>query len=216
MTKKNDDFQRFSSRNDGLYLRVIYAFTLGLIQCAMGFLLEFMSVIYLSSKPTFQLILVSYATMACLGNFDSLYSQSLQEHPCREIIGKKICTVWRRSMSKHKDEMIKAIKDEQMKREDAVATDKEVAGEADEMAKEKKKEDIQENYELNEAILSYLESESPNDHCLFVFLRTVTKIFRLFYVSFFFYFAPFYLLLYNFYLEQRSQWELREKQDLHL
>jgi hypothetical protein len=40
-----------------------------------------------------------------------------------------------------------------MKREDAVATDKEVAGEADEMAKEKKKEDIQENYELNEAIL---------------------------------------------------------------
>lgn len=45
-------------------------------------------------------------------------------------------------MSKHKDEMIKAIKDEQMKREDAVATDKEVAGEADEMAKEKKKEDI--------------------------------------------------------------------------
>jgi len=108
----------------------------------MGFLLEFMSVIYLSSKPTFQLILVSYATMACLGNFDSLYSQSLQEHPCREIIGKKICTVWRRSMSKHKDEMIKAIKDEQMKREDAVATDKEVAGEADEMAKEKKKEDI--------------------------------------------------------------------------
>jgi hypothetical protein len=76
-TKKNDDYQRFTKRNDGLYLRVIYAFTLGFIQCTMGFLLEFMSVIYLSSKPTFQLILVSYATMACLGNFDSLYSQSL-------------------------------------------------------------------------------------------------------------------------------------------
>ena len=75
----------------------------------MGFVLEFMSVVYLSSKDTFQLILISYATMACLGNFDSLYSQSLQEHPCREIIGKKICTVWRRSMCFHKQDLIDAI-----------------------------------------------------------------------------------------------------------
>ena len=104
-------------------------------------------------------------------------------------------------MGRHKDEMIKAIKDEQNKRKSAAATHKELAGEADEMAKEKKKEDIQENYELNEAILSYMEKESPNDHCFFVLLRTITKIFRLFYVSFFFYFAPFYHLLYNFYLE---------------
>lgn len=133
--KKNDDFERINKDNDGLYLRVIYAFTLGCIQCTMGFLLEYMSVIYLSSKDSFQYTLVSYATMACLGNFDSLYSQSLQEHPCREIIGKKICTVWRRSMDRHKDEMIQAIKDEQMNREDAVV-DKIVAGEADEMAKE--------------------------------------------------------------------------------
>jgi len=169
----------------------------------MGFLLEFMAVIYLSSKNSFQLILVSYATMACLGNFDTLYSQSLQEHPCREIIGKKICTVWRRCMYWHKDEMIEALKEEQMKREDAVATDKEVAGEKDEMAKDKKKEEIQENYELNEAILSYLESESPHDHIFFVFLKTLTKVFRVFYVSFFFYFAPFYMLVYNYYLEQR-------------
>jgi len=111
----------------------------------MGFLLEFMAVIYLSSKNSFQLILVSYATMACLGNFDTLYSQSLQEHPCREIIGKKICTVWRRCMYWHKDEMIEALKEEQMKREDAVATDKEVAGEKDEMAKDKKKEEKKAN-----------------------------------------------------------------------
>lgn len=115
---------------------MIYAFTLGLLQCTMGFLLEFLSVMYLSSKNTFQLILVSYATMACLGNFDSLYSQSLKEHPCREIIGKKICTVWRRSMHKHKEEMIEAIKEEQMKREDAIVTDKEVEGESDQMAKD--------------------------------------------------------------------------------
>jgi len=84
------------------------------------------------------------------------------------------------------------------------------------MAKDKKKEEIQENYELNEAVLSYLESESPHDHIFFVFLKTLTKVFRIFYVSFFFYFAPFYMLVYNYYLEQRKQWEMRHPQDIKI
>jgi len=53
-------------------------------------------------------------------------------------------------------------------------------------------------------MLGYMEKESPSDHFFFLFLRTITKSLRLFYVSFFFYFAPFYMLLYNYYLEQRE------------
>lgn len=174
----------------------------------MGLLLEFMSIVYLSSKGTFQLILISYATMAALGGFDTLYSVSLQEHPCREIIGKKMCTVWRRSMCFHKEEMIKAIKETLMKKEDEVV-DKEATDEVEKAEQEKKQEEAKEDYERHEAILQYLEAESPSDHLFFIVLRTITKVLRLFYVSFFFYFAPFYLLIYNYFLEQQKQYENR-------
>jgi len=169
----------------------------------MGFVLEFMSVVYLSSKDTFQLILISYATMACLGNFDSLYSQSLQEHPCREIIGKKICTVWRRSMCFHKQDLIDAIKEEKRRNEDAVLFSA-YDSDAVRAEKEAKQEKFKESEELHAAMLGYMEKESPSDHLFFLFLRTITKSLRLFYVSFFFYFAPFYMLMYNYYLEQRE------------
>ena len=72
--KAKDEFVRFNERNDGLYIRVFYAFMLGLIQTTMGFTLELMSILYLSTYDSFRMILISYATMACLGNFDMLYA----------------------------------------------------------------------------------------------------------------------------------------------
>lgn len=55
------------SINDGLYTRVTYAFLFGLFQTAMGLLLEMMSIVYLCTKGSFRLILISFATMACIG-----------------------------------------------------------------------------------------------------------------------------------------------------
>jgi hypothetical protein len=52
--------------DDGLYVRVLYAFLLGFLQTAMGLVLEVMSLLYLCSKPSFRLILMSYATMAAI------------------------------------------------------------------------------------------------------------------------------------------------------
>lgn len=43
-------------RNDGLYIRVTYAFFLGFFQTAMGVVLELMSIVYLCSKDSFRLI----------------------------------------------------------------------------------------------------------------------------------------------------------------
>jgi len=96
-------------KNDGLYIRVFYAFMLGFIQTMIGLVLEAMSILYLCSKDSFRLILMSYATMASIASFDDLYSKSLLEHPIREIIGKKICTVYRRSMHFQGATIAKAI-----------------------------------------------------------------------------------------------------------
>ena len=107
-----DSFKRLHEKDDGLYLRVFFAFALGFVQTMMGFTLELMSVLYLSSWDSFRMILISYATMACLGNFDTLYAQSLQEHPIRNVIGKNFCTVYRRSMYFYKEQILKCCEHE--------------------------------------------------------------------------------------------------------
>ena len=48
---------------------------------------------------------MSYATMASIAAFDDLYSKSLLEHPLHDIVGRKFCTTYRRSM-KFKGEKI--------------------------------------------------------------------------------------------------------------
>lgn len=77
----DDEKDSFEDRNDGLYIRVFYAFMLGFIQTWIGLVLEIMSILYLCSKDSFRLILMSYATMASIAGFDDLYSASLLEHP---------------------------------------------------------------------------------------------------------------------------------------
>ena len=85
-------------RNDGLYTRVTYAFFLGFFQTVMGVVLEMMSIVYLCSKDSFRLILMSYATMASIAAFDDIYCKSLLEHPLRAVEGKKIPLFYRRAM----------------------------------------------------------------------------------------------------------------------
>lgn len=95
---EDDDLVDEDVRNDGLYIRVSYAFFLGFFQTSIGILLEVMSIYYLCSKDSFRLILMSYATMASIAAFDDLYSKSLLEHPLHAIVGRKFCTTYRRSM----------------------------------------------------------------------------------------------------------------------
>jgi len=83
-------------KNDGLYTRVTYAFFLGLFQTIIALVLEVMSIYYLCAKSSFRLILMSYATMACIAAFDDLYSKTLGEHPLHSIVGKKIPTTNKR------------------------------------------------------------------------------------------------------------------------
>ena len=48
-------------------------------------------------------------------------------------------------------------------------------------------------------------THDPRKVCFFRFLRFIQKTIRVFYVSFFFYFAPFGMLLYQFYLNMAAR-----------
>lgn len=56
-------------------------------------------------------------------------------------------------------------------------------------------------------MLAAMTTESPEGDCFFRFLRFIQKSIRVFYMSFFFYFAPFSMLIYQFYLDQKARLE---------
>lgn len=105
----DDDIMDEDEKNEGLYIRVFYAFMLGFIQTWIGLVLEVMSILYLCSKDSFRLILMSYATMASMAAFDDLYSKSLLEHPIRAVVGKEIYSVYRRAMVFRGEQIRKAV-----------------------------------------------------------------------------------------------------------
>ena len=53
---------------------------------------------------------------------------------------------------------------------------------------------------LDQEVLDAMTKDSPENACFFKVLRFIQKAIRVFYMSFFFYFAPFLMLIYQFYL----------------
>jgi len=220
--------------NEGLYIRVFYAFMLGFIQTAIALVLEVLSIVYLNSKDSFRLILMSYATLASLASFDDLYSKSLGEHPIRAVVGKKFRVSFRRCMGRYGPALAAALASkvaaEQDAREElgAIAHDKQHA--QDEAARGTTVEgDEVPMYQAQQTSVEASgtdpsapsgggggdaqmeggagESEAfpfPRDKCFFRLLRVVQKTLRVFYASFFFYFAPFSMLAYQYYLAQAA------------
>lgn len=71
-----DDSER-TSKEDGLYIRFIYAFMLGFIQYILTVILEIMTVIYLNSIPSYLFIILSYAAISGVTTFDDMYASAL-------------------------------------------------------------------------------------------------------------------------------------------
>lgn len=83
---------------DGLYIRIFYAFLLGLIQYVVAIILEIMSIIFLNSQTSYLFILICYASLAAVANFDNMYASALDEHPIRQAAGKKLAVTFNRYM----------------------------------------------------------------------------------------------------------------------
>jgi len=114
-------------------------------------------------------ILICYATLATIANFDNMFADTMVEHTIKQNVGKRLRTTYHRYMFFKKEEDLS---------------------------------DKHENDEVHENFVrqSMKVLEHPRRNCFMKFLRVIQKTLRVFYVSFFFYFAPFLMLFYQFYM----------------
>ena len=61
------------------------------------------------------------------------------------------------------------------------------------------------NPDIGNAMLRSLTEERPEDKCYFKLLYYIHKLIRIFYVSFFFYFAPSSMLIYQYYVSYKKR-----------
>lgn len=171
-----DDSDRTDS-DDGWYIRYTYAFMLGFIQYILTVILEVMTIIFLNSLGSYLFILLCYAALSGVTTFDDMYANALSgDHSIKKVVGQTFYTNYHRYMKfSNQRDVVDGSQNIQDK--------------------------IEGEDKLNLACQSQILLPNPRTgSCYFKFFRFIYKFWRIFHVSFFFYFAPFLMLVYQFYL----------------
>lgn len=156
-----------TSKEDGKYTRLTYGFLIGFIQYSIALALEIMSIIFLNSLTSYRLIIVCYASLTAVANFDNMFAAALDSHPIKGASGKKLRVSFHRSMG------FKLTENDESAEEPGNKTQK-------------------------------WQKNPREGSCYLKFLRLIFKIIRMWHVSFFFYFAPFLMLFFQFYSLQKA------------
>jgi len=144
-----------------------YGFLIGFIQYSIALALEIMSIIFLNSLTSYRLIIVCYASLTAVANFDNMFAAALDSHPIKGASGKKLRVSFHRSMG------FKLTENDESAEEPGNKTQK-------------------------------WQKNPREGSCYLKFLRLIFKIIRMWHVSFFFYFAPFLMLFFQFYSLQKA------------
>ena len=92
------DIYEETNRFDGKYTRITYAFLLGFIQYSIAVALEIMSIIFLNSLDSYRLIIVCYASLTAVANFDNMFATAIDSHPIKAASGKTLRITYHRYM----------------------------------------------------------------------------------------------------------------------
>jgi len=173
----DDDDSEKTSKEDGWYIRFFYAFLLGFIQYFLTIVLEIMTIIYLNSLGSYLFILLCYAALSGVTTFDNMYANALSvDHSIKKAVGKSFYISYHRYMK---------FSDQRDVVDGSLTIQDKIEGED----------------KLNLACQSQILQPNPRTgSCFFSLCRLIYKFWRIFHVSFFFYFAPFLMLVYQFYL----------------
>lgn len=87
-----------TSATDGKYTRVTYGFLLGLVQWGIAFCLEIMSIIFLNALTSYRLIIVCYASLTAIANFDNMFAKALDGHPIKQAAGRRLAITYHKYM----------------------------------------------------------------------------------------------------------------------
>jgi hypothetical protein len=88
-----------TNKEDGKYTRLTYGFLIGFIQYGIALCLEIMSIIFLNSLNSYRLIIVCYASLTAVANFDNMFASALDSHPIKAASGKKLRVSFHRYMN---------------------------------------------------------------------------------------------------------------------
>jgi len=168
-----DDDSEKTSKEDGWYIRFFYAFILGFIQYFLTIILEVMTIIFLNSLDSYLFILLCYAALSGVTTLDNMYASALScDHSIKKVVGQTFYISFHRYMKFNEE--VKIVKKK--------------TGIQDQIDGEEK---------LNLACQSQIVQPNQRDgSCIFSMCRFIYKFWRIFHVSFFFYFAPFLMLIY--------------------
>ena len=149
--------------------KLIPPFALGFTQAVIGITIEYMIMIFLSSLTNLMSIIMKFAAMAAVINFDNIYAASLFENKMKACAGKKLKTEFKRYMMHEPPEL------------------------------DHQKDNILNYASTNtrSAAVVVLRDPRRNSFCLQL-LRFIHKSIRIFYVCFNYYFMPFVSLMITF------------------
>lgn len=85
------DDSELTSEEDGWYIRLTYAYMIGLIQYSTTMVIEFMTIIFLNSLGSYLFILICYAALSGIASFDNMYAHAMShDHPIKKGLGKRL------------------------------------------------------------------------------------------------------------------------------
>jgi len=99
-----DEDEHGDTKSDvGFKSRIFFAFFIGFVQYVVSITIELMSIIYLNSQTSYLFILICYATLATIANFDNMFAATMMEHSIKENVGKRLRTTYHRYMFFNKE-----------------------------------------------------------------------------------------------------------------
>lgn len=78
--------------------RVLLAFSMGFAQTMIAVIMEFIVIIYLTSKSNLMDIIRQFASMSAIVRFDDMYAAALFENKMLKVVGKKLKFKYKRYM----------------------------------------------------------------------------------------------------------------------
>jgi hypothetical protein len=152
------------------WLRVLFAFSIGLAQTMIAIIMEFIVIIYLASLKDLMDIIRQFASMSAIVRFDDMYAAAIFENKMLKVVGKKLKFKYKRYMGfEHEQENngVREIRSTLSERQHLLE---------------------------NENILE----DPKKDYVLFQVLRVIHKFLRMYYVCFCYYFVPFISVMVTF------------------
>jgi hypothetical protein len=87
-----------TDRDDGQLTRITYAFLIGFVQWGIAVSLEIMSIIFLNSLTSYRLIIVCYASLTAIANFDNIFARAFDENPIKNAVHRRLAVTFNRYM----------------------------------------------------------------------------------------------------------------------